>query len=374
MIAGLTAVGLAATGFVASRFLDSGEDTSKDKTPVAVGPVVPGTEVPVEQAPSEQPTPSPTASETAQEGAPLSPLEIQAKQLERVDLPDTAISVEDLQPLIDPNALDIYKGVNGGVGLYPEIQAGIDSQRGVFFSMNAEDIAAELDRLDRVITGTYLDVVDGKVVSLPNTTLMQDGIFREPTTKESIAETTEDMVKELGNSLETKSAAVASTLARIADDETGLKLMSKLLEAEGRVAEQYVTNPDEQQQVAETNEATIGEATYLAHGNVNPSAVEARTAYARNMMLGTATYDPLVYKTARIAGVYERKLKNADGTKTSNILGAAIVGQTQAGKSVTMTVALIPAEKIVDSTGVKNAPENAFHVVLIGKFTNENKN
>jgi hypothetical protein len=376
LIATIAAGALGVVGFGASRLLSSGEDPSLDKRPVAVGPAVPGTpsagiEGDGQPTPSAQPTP-----ESTQEGANLSPLEKQAKLFERVGLPASALTYDDLAPVVDPHALDIYKGVDGGMGLYPTIEQDISSQRRAFGSITPEDIEAELNRLDHVVTGTHLDVVDDKLVTVPNTKLMEGGEFRQAMSKDTIKKNTDDLIKAKGNSLEIKSAGAAGTLANAGDDVIGLQLMSKMLAAEARVAEYYVGHPDEEQKLSDTTSATLGEATFLAHGDVNSSAVINRIEVAREMLLGQAQYDPLVYDTARVAELYELPLKTADGKKNATILGAAIVGQTQSGKSTSMYVAMIPAEKAMGVTpdgkfALQEAPEGTFNTVLIGKFIGE---
>ena len=363
------AVGLVGGGIAVSRLLSSGEDPSADKRPVAVGPAVPGA--------NDEVQPTPSTSESVETDAPLTPLEEQAKLFERLDLPETAIADADLRPLIDRNALDIYIGVDGGVGLYPDVQKYIDSERRAFYLLTPEDIEAELNRLDLMVTGTHLDVVDGKVVAVPNTTLMEGGEFRGAMSKDSIKETTDRLVQEKGDTPEMRSAGAASTLANAADDVIGLQLMGKMLAAEGRVAEYYVTNPDEEPQLSQTNSAGFAESAYAAHGNVNRSAVDNRIEVARKLMHGETTYDQPAFETTRIVDVYDYEIKNADGTKTMNVLGAAIVGQTQSGKSFTMTVAMIPTEKAMGVTpegkfALMDAPEDTFHTVLIGKFVSDN--
>jgi hypothetical protein len=360
LVASVAAAALA-VGFGASRLLSS-EDEPTNRPPAAAGGLVPG---------NGEAQPTPSASETTETEVQLSPAEQQIKLFERVDLPATAISAEYLTPLIDRNALDTYIGVDGGVGLYPDAETDITSQRRAFYNLTPEDIDTELNRIELLMTGTHLDVVDGKVVRVPNTKLMENGIFRGAMSTTLIEENTVGLEDRNGKTADMKSAGAAGTLADAGEDRPGMQIAAEMLKADARVETYYAQNPEEMRQVPETNPAAVIEASFATHGNVPYNFVENRLIAASGVNDGDVLDGPN-YETTRIVDVYDFEIKNADSTKTINLLGVSIVGETQNKQLFTMTVALIPTEKSmgVSQEGtfvLKDAPENTFHAVLVGK-------
>jgi hypothetical protein len=352
---GGTVLGLAAASaaiFIGSRGSEDDPENTVPKPPTTVaGPVTPGPATPSPQATQEQ---------------GLSPLEEQRRLFERVQIPASAITAAELEQYVDPNALDLFVGVDGGIGLYPEVKRDLSEHKKVFDSLTIDDVAASMDRLEKVVTGTHLDVVDGKVVPVANSKLLADGVFRAPVSKELFVRNSEGLTA--------KGAGVAGTLADVARDSTTIRTAAEMMKAEQRVAEHYAQHPDETGQINNTNSAGLIESTFASHGTVEANIVDSRLALALRVASGdVTTIDSPNYADSRVVGVHEKVLKNADGTQTVSIIGVSLIGADQSGELYSAYVTLVPATTTMgpspDGPTFEPAPpqEDTFNALLVGK-------
>ncbi len=351
-------VGSAVTALVAGVALQLGSRSS-DADPEDPAPRPPATV-------SGPVTPGPTSSPEVTQAEQLSPLEKQARMFERAQIPATAITAAELKGYIDPNALDLFVGVDGGVGLYPEVQADLTEHKKLFYLLGVEDIVASLDRLEKVMTGTHLDVVNGKVVPVDNATLMDEGVFRTPVSKDLFTRNSEGLTN-IG-------AGVAGTLADVARDSVTIRTAAEMMKAEQRVAEYYEAHPDEKTQVSDTNSAGVIESTFANRGTVDAGVVDSRLGLALRVSSGEVTaIDFPNYEDCRVVGVDERVIKNANGSETVRIIGVSLVGADQGGELFSAYVTLVPATTTMGPSPdgptfeLAKPQEGTFNAVLIGK-------
>ncbi len=339
--AGGTVAALVATAAVLFA-RGGGEEDPIDtpRKPSESAPVTPG------PSPSaERPSPSATPTERVPE------LEQQRQLFERLQVPTSAVSAEELEAYkdADPNALDLYKGVNGGEGLYPGIDRTLIDHNLSFGALTTENLEDALNRNDEIYTGFYLDVVDGKLTKVPNTKLMEDGIWRSTLSKKKITEFSKDNGSgstEVEDRQTPIHIAAAGLLVFADDSEPTIRLAADLVNAQGRVAKFRQDNPDDKTSFEgnPTSAVDMISSAYAFDVSINES--NDRLFTAERLAKGEIQSITLPnFGDSRIVRVHEQERKTADGKTELNVLGVTLIGkESVTNKPFVVTLALVPAE------------------------------
>jgi hypothetical protein len=313
---------------------------------------------------------SQSSAPSASDSPPMSGLEKQKALFARLKIPSSSLSVEKLQQWKDPNALDLLVGVDGGIGLWPEVEDDLSTHGRSLGQMQPEDFAEILDRYERYVTGTYLDVKDGKVVDLPVSELMlSEGWFREALSDDALNNYRKDAAGMPDQQI------VAGMFVSNALDAVALQTAGKLIEAEGRVGAYWQEHPDQTQRLSEVSSVGALETSFAQQ--LSYEYIKSRQALAERMAGGDYAANALPnWADCRVARHHWLRYKSADGKDELTVLGAGIVGTFQgSGQLFAATVVFLPARHklAADQEGLKfvmtDAQPGEYHAFLVALST-----
>lgn len=337
------ATGLVATGVLVYRGISGDGPERSAATPTISRDQTPGTNArpSSEASPSSSSSPntSPSSIPSSTPSEALSPLDQQKELFQKVTLPETVMSYDFLNEYTaNPSVLDIYRGVDGGKGLYPEIDRRVNEVRQELGQIEPSDLRAHQTLTANILSGTYTDIVDGKPVSMTADKFFDTGLGL-PLSRESIDATLEDA--------ETAGASKSKILGMLllsAAKSSAVSATEKAMSAETKVVTWNIDFPDKPATLSTVNSATVAELGFIGHGGVQSDRVNKFMDGVR----GGAS-EQIDFDTIEILEPHLTPLRTADGVDTEPSLGV-VVHYKLAGNPNTVHIAsigFVPAENVL---------------------------